>query len=380
MHKTQEIIKISKDEWLKIQNLALKTLEQNKQNINQETILKTASDIFIEEKKAELFRKNQKELVNFKFYFLPKFKITKMSVEEIDVEAESFFFEKKDIENIDFMKYIKDIKFQIIDNYQTTVDTFLMTYIKNYPFKKPRKNGELIQENDIVTFEITADNKPKLTKTLVANSNASKDAFENFVINQKVGETFTKSLETPEGKINVNINPINVQSQHFADITDENCKELGIEEIKNLKDVKEYIKKTIMIQIISDSLVSFGSKIIDNLSKDERDLSFSQEFIDAELSNFNFDNNFVGDKIETAIQGLKSYLWTNYLTVLNDIKVTKEDLQQEYEIVSRAVGANNDERFADPRFLGQAVFYKKIAKIYGKLIQPEFLEKFKDYI
>ncbi|MCU9936700.1 hypothetical protein NWP96_06460 [Mycoplasmopsis cynos] len=199
---------------------------------------------------------------------------------------------------------------------------------------------------------------------------------ENKLIGKNVGETFTFEANKD---VSLEIKIEEAFTITPEPITDENAYKIGIEELKTLDDVKKYIRKSILEQIISETLFEFGWRVIESIRESNEKIELPDDLVNNDIEAFQFESDFVGDKKEVVEDAIISFFWFNFVAHAFDISIFNKEINYEIKRVKTFLNMENNNDI-NIRKIADAILLKKLALKILEETDKSFIEKFKDYI
>ncbi|WP_322960797.1 hypothetical protein RRG43_02110 [Mycoplasmopsis cynos] len=373
--------KIDGTEWIKIQNDALKFLESKNQKINQQVILEYAVDAYGDHILNNEFKLNNQKIKENKYYFRPIILNKKFSINEFTFQLKSYYLDEEFTKNLK-IDQCKKVPFSMNPEYETQINEFTKSYINNFKFRDKKEINSVINEGDVVHIEALHKGTNRVNKFEIIASSDIKDDYkdvnylENKLIGKNVGETFTFEANKD---VALEIKIEEAFTITPEPITDENAYKIGIEELKTLDDVKKYIRKSILEQIISETLFEFGWRVLESIRESNEKIELPEDLVNNDIEAFQFESDFVGDKKEVVEDAIISFFWFNFVAHAFDISIFNKEINYEIKRVKTFLNMENNNDI-NIRKIADAILLKKLALKILEETDKSFIEKFKDYI
>ncbi|WP_324672709.1 hypothetical protein U5U50_03120 [Mycoplasma sp. 888] len=366
---------VDKKEWLTVQNNVLSYLESNKregQKIDQKLILSSASNVYIDSVKQKLMEEiNLKDAD--KITFLPVPQDVKFTIEDFSFKLKVFYED-------DLKKYNLDIKpeaFKLLSNdYNAKIDEFYNLFISGYKFKL-NVDRNVVETNDNVIIETKpADmEEVKFEKYQIIANPESEHQFEKQLIGANLGEVVIVNY----GGRDFLVKPIQIVEIKEMPITAENVHLLNIDQIQNMDDVRKYVEKTILEQIVNDSVFAYGENILGQLLKEFNQLlEIDNELIENDMKEFRFKEDFAGDKREVVKSTIMNYFWTMLFNKKLGIKIEYSEMEEERQKLFTIFGEKANQ--FGVQAISNIVLLKKLGTYYLSKNEPVVFEKNKEYL
>lgn len=377
MKFTIKNIKVEGNEWIKIQNESLKFLESQKQKVNQQAILDFASNGYVQVSVNNEFHALSQKINDFEFYFRPIVLNKTIDITKLSFDLKSYYLDKEDVKDFKSDAY-KLLPFNLRPNYQLEIADFIEKYVSNFKFKRAKNDGEVIEHLELALLEIKDlknETQPQKLE-LVASKEVPQENLEYLLLDKKKGEIF---VFEPNKEFKLEITILDTFKFVSEPITDLNASQIGIADLKTLKDVKNYIHESLMQQIISEALFEYGFRVIDAIRQSNTEIELPEELIQSDIEGFNFAPDFEGNKYEIVKNSILNYFWFNYVAKTFDMSITNDELDYEIKRVQSFMNVPNQSQI-DVRRAADAVLMKKLAYKLLKEQNNTFIKTFKKYI
>ncbi|MEA4134627.1 hypothetical protein VBM90_02285 [Mycoplasma sp. 2704] len=366
---------VDKKEWLTVQNNVLSYLESNKregQKIDQKLILTSASNAYMDSVKQKLMEEMNLKDAD-KIAFLPVPQDVKFTIEDFSFKLKVFYENNLEKYNLD----IKPEPFKLLSNdYNAKIDEFYNLFISGYKFKL-NVDRDVVETNDNVIIETKpADmQEAKFEKYQIIANPESEHQFEKQLIGAKLGEVITVNYAGRDFLVK----PIQIVEIKEMPITAENVHLLNIDQIKNMDDVRKYVEKTILEQIVNDSVFAYGENILSQLLKEFNQLlEIDDELIENDMKEFRFKEDFAGDKREVVKSTIMNYFWTMLFNKKIGIKIEYSEMEEERQKLFTIFGEKANQ--FGVQAISNIVLLKKLGTYYLSKNEPAVFEENKEYL
>ncbi|UUD36531.1 hypothetical protein NPA08_01715 [Mycoplasmopsis citelli] len=368
-------IKIDVVTWVNYQSDALKTLQKQAQEdstikITQEKILDYAYKMFILPELQKIWNSylaNSKNII----YFRPIEIISKRTPEKLEGEFKIYYFDELDNFNAHFQP---QENFQIQENYEEQIQTFIEDFIKDYAFRINLSGEQTIQEGFLVTVKVSDKERQNARMHTIYASNHENKPLENLVMNKKVGEVF-ESDKLGQTLIFEIESAMLFKNQP---ITDENAKDILGKNFKNLQDVKDDIYKTTRTQIFNDALFKYGNSIVNQVIQSNKLIDIPEDLIQSDLAHLNFGPDYHGNPQDYVIATIYNFFWQMVFRMKLRIDISEEEFKKELSYAQNFLPIDAPGSIR-PEIIVNSIILKKIALNYLFKYNPEIYEENKEY-
>ncbi|QGZ97380.1 hypothetical protein GE118_01050 [Mycoplasma sp. NEAQ87857] len=360
-----ELINFNKEEWIKYQNETLNMLNEvykdDKSKVNQALILENAA-FLAKSKLDKKYYKAKEDSEHKRVYFAPVLLNSVLTVDELVVEARSYYFDEFDKLDVNFkpqakFEYDKDLDEKSLE--------FADTYVQQYQFEV-KSDRTKVAENDLVEVSITDPNtkEDRVGKVLV--NEQTKHLFSN-LIDKEVGQNAV--IKDPSG-VDVEVKILAIYEYKAQPITDENVAQLNLKGAKTLADAKKIIVDAVHEESFDEALVKYGEEVLKEMVQKNSFVSVNQEIFSYEFQRMiSFYKEIDPEKLKADLfAGLTNYLWSNILLIEFDFSISNEEIQQEGAKVM-AMTQNQADITVDKIML--IILFRKIGLRFLKTYQNE---------
>ncbi|WP_322901520.1 trigger factor-related chaperone [Mycoplasmopsis felis] len=364
--------KFSGKEWIKIQNNALKFLQESKNiKITQQSILDFAKNGLIAQEKQKLFHNQVSDKSSEKIFFMGIPENINSSVAELSFDLKTYFVNYDYLNQINF-DFEPQRKFNP-DLNQEKINDFIKQYIEENRFKEI-KTEQAIQTGDIVKcefFDIKTQRKEQFE--LIAQE-TENHTVEKLLLNKKVNDKF--EFKANDNFI-IDVTILEVSYLKKEKLTDENVRKLGIQEITDINSLKIYIEKTVKEDILSNEIFNYGYGIIKQLYEQKLPFEFPEDLITSDIEGFAFDNNFQGDPRTVVLDSLAEYLWLNAISKKFDLMVHASEIKREEQKIKANLPIHQHKQINIKR-IADGILFQKIGAIYLNKLDKNLYESVKE--